>query len=652
MLQITKLSFSYGDQLLLNEIGWTIRPEKRYSLIGPNGAGKTTLLRLLAGELHPLRGNIIKPRDFQIGYLPQESRVFEGNTVLATALQAREDLISLEKQIHQLSWTIENKKQDYKKLVEKLGHFQQQYEYLGGYRYIAEAKSILAGLGFRSIDFERPVAELSGGWRMRVYLTRLLLKEPSLLLLDEPSNHLDLDSLYWLEQYLTSFSGSMIIVSHDRYFIDRLSNEIVELDRGKLAHYPGTYHQYEKHKLDQQQLLYKQYRQQEEERQRIQRFIDRFRYKAGKAAQVQSRIRQLEKMDKIEPPAVASGEVHFKLEPVYSSYHHVVHIENLYFRYQRQWVLNDIDLDIYRGQKIALVGPNGIGKTTLTRIISKELIPDHGVCELGKRVAIGYYAQHQVDALELDSTPYQIIEKNTDMKNIPHIRNVLGLFGIRNEDVNKKIGLLSGGEKARVSLAKLFLSLVNFLIMDEPTNHLDLASKQALEETLADYKGTLLLVSHDRYFLDKIVDKVIEITTTGLVLYEGNYTDYMEKRQAGDRVGVQKREHSNAGKKSKLQKRQKARARQQVSKERTRLQDCIAQLETRIDKLEKEKNSIEIELGRPENFSIPQKARSLQKDYELIKSDLEKTYQDWEENNLALEELLSNLQAKINSIEV
>ncbi|MBD3386722.1 ATP-binding cassette domain-containing protein [candidate division KSB1 bacterium] len=652
MLQLNKLTFSFDDRLLLDSIDWNIQPEMRYSLIGPNGAGKTTLLRLLNGDLQPTSGHIIKSKNYHIGYLPQESILFSGTTVLDSALEARKDLIALEDQIRQLGRAVETAGKDHKAQIEKLGVLQQQYELQGGYRLEADVKSILSGLGFRQNDFRRSLAELSGGWRMRVYLARLLLQTPNLLLLDEPSNHLDLDSLQWLEQYLSGLRSSMIIVSHDRYFIDRLSNEIVELDRGKLSHYPGSYHEYERQKLEHQMLVYKKWVEQQQERQRIQRFVDRFRYKATKAAQVQSRIKQLEKLNQADLFKPDVEPVRFRIEPAYPSYHHVVHMKNLYFRYQQEWVLEDIDLDIYRGQKIALVGPNGAGKTTLTRIIHQELNPQKGEIKVGKRVAIGYYAQHQIDALELDQTPYKVIENVTESKNIPHIRDVLGLFGIRGEKVNKVIGILSGGEKARVSLAKIFLSSVNFLIMDEPTNHLDLATKQALEETLSAYQGTLLLVSHDRYFLDKIVHKIVQVRPDGLMQYEGNYTEYLEKHlkegQANDNAG----KPFESGNRKKMHKRLKAQARQQVSKERSELQQRVARLENEINNLEHRKHELEAELSKPENYSKSAKIKSLQTDYEIVKRNLKHAYGDWEEATLKLEQLLEKLEQQINALDV
>ncbi len=652
MLQLNKLTFSFDDHLLLDSIDWNIQPEMRYSLIGPNGAGKTTLLRLLNGDLQPTSGHIIKSKNYQIGYLPQESIIFSGTTVLDSALEARKDLIALENQIRQLGREVETAGEDQKTQIEKLGILQQQYEIQGGYRLEADVKSILTGLGFSQNDFGRSLAELSGGWRMRVYLARLLLQTPNLLLLDEPSNHLDLDSLQWLEQYLSGLRSSMIIVSHDRYFIDRLSNEIVELDRGKLSHYTGSYHEYERQKLDHQMLIYKKWIEQQQERQRIQRFVDRFRYKATKAAQVQSRIKQLEKLNQAELFKPDVEPVRFRIEPAYPSYHHVVHMKNVYFRYQQDWVLKNFDLDIYRGQKIALVGSNGAGKTTLTRIIHQELNPQRGEIKVGKRVAIGYYAQHQIDALELDQTPYKAIESATESKNIPHIRDVLGLFGIRGEKVNKIIGILSGGEKARVSLAKIFLSSVNFLIMDEPTNHLDLATKQALEETLSEYQGTLLLVSHDRYFLDKIVHKVVEIRPDGLMQYEGNYTEYLERRLKESQTDDTAGKPFESGNRKKTHKRLKARARQQVSKERSELQQRIAKVENEIDGLEYRKRELETELGKPENYSKSEKIKSLRLDYKGVKRDLENAYRNWEETTLTLEQLLATLEKEINALDI
>jgi ATP-binding cassette subfamily F protein 3 len=471
------------------------------------------------------------------------------------------------------------------------------------------------------------------------------VQNPDLLLLDEPSNHLDLPSLEWLEQYLLNFKGSMVIVSHDRFFIDRLAQEIFELDRGKLEHYPGNYHFYERKKQEQEEQLLKKYEEIRMERERQEKFINRFRYKATKAVQVQSRIKMLEKMEQVELPP-QKHKLNFKLSVPVQSYKEVVKIEKLSFRYDHDWVLENVDLNIYRGEKIALVGVNGAGKTTLTKLIAGQILPQRGIAQIGQRTTFGYYAQHQIDTLDLNNTVYDEIASSVSMNYLPRIRDVLGVFQIRGDDVFKRIGVLSGGEKARVSLAKILLSPVNFLMMDEPTNHLDMASKEALEEALTQYDGTLLIISHDRYFLDKLVHRVIEVKDRQLFKYEVNYSNYIEKRQAQqEAIEMSKTENQpeSVSKKSKEQKRLEAEARQSVSKDRQRLTKEIEEIEHQIEQLENRKAEIELLMAKPETYQNSNLAASLPYEYARVKDDLQNCYEQWETAHVALDELLQKL---------
>jgi len=652
MLQIRNLSYYIGERLLLKEVNWVINPGKRVALIGPNGAGKTTLLRIIKGELTPHDGAMIKPREYSIGYLPQEEIAVGSGPILATVLEGQGEILLLEEQIAGLHAILNSHTEDDEKLLERLGALETRYDALGGYTIENEAKAILTGLGFSDGDYQRPMSEFSGGWRMRVYLARLLLQNPDLLLLDEPTNHLDLPSLEWLESYLLSFAGSIVLVSHDRFFIDRLAQEITELDRGVLTHYTGNYHLYEKQKAQSEELLLKQWEAMRDERERQQKFINRFRYKATKAAAVQSRIKMLDKMEEVELPP---PRIRFRLRVAGSSYKDVLHIEKMGFRYAEPWVLREVDLDIYRGQKVALVGVNGAGKTTLTRLICGEIQPQEGAIRIGERTTIGYYAQHQVDALNLDHTAYEAVASTTAQALAPRIRDILGLFQFHGEDVFKPIRVLSGGEKARVSLAKILLSPVNFLIMDEPTNHLDVRAKEALEEALQEYDGTLLLIAHDRYFLDKLVSRVIELKEGHLTLYEGNYSDYIAKREAdaaraaaelqAARMALREAypEPAAPARKSKEQKRQEAEARQSISRERNRLEEAIARIEAEIQAREEKKSTLEAQLANPQSYKNGDFAAQLTRDYAQIKSELEWLVTEWTENQDALEQLLKTL---------
>lgn len=665
MLQMQDIHYSVGGRTLLSGITWAVQPGKRAALIGPNGAGKTTLFRILMGELTCAQGRVVKPRDYRIGYLPQEEISVPGDSVLSAVLEGQHELAVLEKKIEDLRGILQSSTADHDFHLKKLGDLEHRYEILGGYRVEINAKAILSGLGFSAREFHRPLVEFSGGWRMRAYLARLLVQEPNLLLLDEPTNHLDLPSLEWLEQYLLQFRGSMILVSHDRYFVDRLAQEIYELDRGKIERYPGSYHIYEKQKEQREQLLLKKWEEQQEEIARQERFIQKFRAKATKAAQVQSRIRQLEKLQRVEIPP-PPPRLRFRIRVETQSYKEVLDIRDMSFRYDGDWVLRRISLLLLRGEKAALVGPNGAGKTTLTKLIAGELNPQEGTIRLGQRTKIGYYAQHQALALNLRSTVYDEVASTAADSHIPRIRDVLAIFQFSGDDVFKRIEVLSGGEKARVSLAKILLSPVNFLIMDEPTNHLDTVSIEALENALGQYEGTLLVISHDRYFLDKLVSRVFELREGRILEYYGNYSYYLEKRKQVPMASSQNEDEPSEapggvrtsnelirpsgtrirepkGRKTKEQKRQEAEARQAVSQQRHLLAREIQVLEDQIERLESRKKEIEEMLTKPETYQDSQTIITAQKEYSEIKRGLEKAFTLWEKDKQNLENLLRKL---------
>jgi len=675
MLQIRNLTYSIGDRQLLDEMEWLIQPGKRVALVGPNGVGKTTLLRILNGDLEYNSGSIIKPREYRIGYLPQEEIAVTGTNILDTVLAGQKEVKLLEQKIAHLHEELTHAENNRDQLLEQLGILEHRFEAMDGYHLEIQAKSILSGLGFKKADLNRSLAEFSGGWRMRVYLALLLVLKPDLLLLDEPTNHLDIPSLEWLEQYLLSFPGSIVAVSHDRFFIDRLAQDIVELDRGKIVHYPGNYHKYESLKEIKIQLQLKRWREQKTEREKQEKFINRFRYKNTKAKQVQSRLRQLEKMDgkEVELPPQMPPNLDFTLAVAVPSYNDVLTIKNMSFRYDEPWILRDTDLTLYRGEKISLVGPNGVGKTTLTRLISQQLQPQEGCVVLGERVSIGYYAQHQVDALNLDATVYEEVASTTATSLLPKLRDVLGIFQFTGNDVYKKISVLSGGEKARVSLAKILISPVNFLIMDEPTNHLDKNAREALENALSKYNGTLLLISHDRYFLDKLVHRVVEIRDGKFVQFDGNYTYYLQKRDAlpdGEKTGKEKASEKPNGKngsinvnlntntgtgsesadtsvdgarKTKEQKRREAQARQAVSESRNVLKKNVSTLEAKIETLEDRKTELETQLAHPDTYGSGNLAVRLQKEYAQVNKDLKVSNEQWETALMELEELEATL---------
>ena len=645
MLQIRDLHYEIADRKLLNGVDWIIQPGKRAALIGPNGAGKTTMLRILNGEISDHHGNIIKPKDYKIGYLPQEEVALGHGSILQIVLKGQKEALEIENKLAELHDELNAPHANHETLLKQIGELEHRYDALDGYRLEADAKAILAGLGFQEADYERPMGEFSGGWRMRVHLARLLLQKPDLLLMDEPTNHLDIPSLEWLENYLLDFSGSVVIVSHDRFFIDRLAEAIYELDRGKLEEYSGNYHFYEREKEQRLELLRKRWEEQQAEREKQEKFINRFRYKATKAKAVQSRVKQLEKMEVIELPP-PPRQLEFEIKVNLPSYKDVLHLKDMSFRYDTEWVLQDVNLSLYRGEKIAMVGVNGAGKTTMTRLIAQELVPQQGSVEIGERVTMGYYAQHQVDALNLESTIYDEVISTAADGHRPRVRDILGLFQFRGDDIYKKIGVLSGGEKARVSLTKILLSPVNFLIMDEPTNHLDMMSKEALEHALAHYDGTLILISHDRYFLDKIVSRVVELQDGHISQFAGNYSYYLEKRDGEPDTIVHptsKAEVVSGAQKNKERKRQEAEARQAISKERNRLRKLVNSLEGKIEKMEERKDALEFDMAKPETYEDSEKVVTLQKEHATLKKELEDYYRKWEEAQLEMEELMEQL---------
>ncbi len=644
MLQLKDIHFSIGDLKLLNGVEWSIPKGKRNGLLGPNGAGKTTLLRIISGEIEPDKGHVLKPKKYNIGYLPQEEVDVKGGILLNSVMKSCEEIHTLERKITDLHDILDSNHQPNDRLLKQLGEYEQKYEAAGGYNLENRARAVLSGLGFEKKDLNRCFSEFSGGWRMRAHLARILLQEPDLLLLDEPSNHLDLPSLEWLEQYLLEFSGTIVIVSHDRFFIDQLVQNIYELNHGKLDYYAGNYSYYEKEKKKREELLEKKIENQKSEISRQEEFIQRFRYKKTRAAQVQSRIKKLEKMERIEKPSRVK-KVSFNLSAGVKSYKDVLKIKDLYFKYHKDWILEGLNLHVLRGDKIALVGENGAGKTTLTRLIAGKLKPQKGTIELGKRTHIGYYAQHQAFDLNDKAAVFEEVADSVSTNNILKIREALGLFQFSGDDVNKNISVLSGGEKARISLVKILLSDVNFLIMDEPTNHLDIMSLEALEEALKNYNGTLMVISHDRFFLDKLVSRVVEIKDKKINQFIGNYSYYLEKRTLGqesNKKSVLKKDNKMKVKKikTKEQKREEAEKRQRISKERNRLEIAINDKEEKIERLEDRKKEIENLFCLKETHKNGKYVASLQKELGEIKKELKELYNVWEEKKTSLEQLL------------
>jgi ATP-binding cassette subfamily F protein 3 len=530
MIQVEAVAKAYAGQPILRDLSWRIPDRERIGLVGPNGAGKTTLCRLLAGVEEPDEGRIVRPRETTVGYLPQEAAGSPVGSVLAEALAGFADVWQVEREMEEIAARLAAAAgAESDALTARYGDLQHRFEALGGYRLETEANAILSGLGFRPSDLTRPLSEFSGGWRMRAMLARLLLLRPSLLLLDEPTNHLDIESLEWLESFLADYEGTVVIVSHDRYFLNRMVTSIAELAPSGLTVYPGDYDDYLEQREARRQLIEAQARNQAKRIAEIERFIERFRYKASKARQVQSRVKMLGRIDRIEVERDARV-IRFAFPQPPRTGRRVAMLKGIHKAYGDNVVYAGVDFEVERGARVALVGPNGAGKSTLLKILAGALPFDRGERTLGAHVAVHYYAQHQLDALTPSSTVLEELERAAPELGQTRLRTILGTFLFSGDAVEKKIAVLSGGEKARVALAKMLVRPAAFLCMDEPTNHLDLASREVLEGALATFPGTIVFISHDRYFINRIATGIVEINRGALATYLGSYDDYIDTK--------------------------------------------------------------------------------------------------------------------------
>jgi ATP-binding cassette, subfamily F, member 3 len=527
VIQIEGAAKSYGGRVLFRDLTWRINGGERIGLVGPNGAGKTTLCRILAGNEDLDEGRVVRAREASIGYLPQEVAGSAAGSVLQEALSGFADVWAIEHEMEQVGEALAKAPDE--ALTQRYGDLQQRFEAAGGYRLETEAKAILAGLGFSSADIGRPLVEFSGGWRMRAALARLLLLRPSLLLLDEPTNHLDLESLAWLETFLTSHEGAVVVVAHDRYFLNRMVTSIADLGLSGLVTYQGDYDDFLVERAARRELLEARARNQAKRVAELERFIERFRYKASKARQVQSRIKMLERVERIE----LSGplrRIHFAFPEPPRTGRRVASLRGIHKAYGDNVVYAGIGFDVERGERVALVGANGAGKSTLLRILAGVLPFEKGERVLGTHVTVHYYAQHQLDALDPTHTALEELESVAPTATQTRLRSILGAFLFSGDDVDKRVAVLSGGEKARVALARMLVRPAALLALDEPTNHLDLASREVLEEALAAFPGTIVFISHDRYFINRIATKVVEVEGGALTAYLGTYDDYREAK--------------------------------------------------------------------------------------------------------------------------
>jgi ATP-binding cassette subfamily F protein 3 len=533
LVQLEGVAKAYGGQSLFRDVSWRLLPGQRIGLVGPNGVGKTTLCRILAGLEEPDAGRVSRARDATVGYLPQEVGGTGSGSVLAEALGGFEEVWRLERELEQVAAELATAPDD--ALTARYGELQHRFEALGGYRLENEARTLLSGLGFAVADLNRPLGEFSGGWRMRAALARLLLLRPSLLLLDEPTNHLDIESLAWLEDFLAAYEGVVVVVSHDRYFLNRMVGFIAELGPGGLTLYTGDYDDYLVEREARRQLLEAQARNQAKRVAEIERFIERFRYQATKARQVQSRVKMLQRLDRVEVEA-GPRRIRFTFPEPPRTGRRVASLRGVHKAYGATVVYAGVDLEVERGERVALVGVNGAGKSTLLRIMAGVLDFERGERTLGPGVQAHYYAQHQLDALDPTRTVLEEMVAAAPDLGTTRLRTVLGAFLFSGDAVDKKVAVLSGGEKARLALARMLVRPAALLCLDEPTNHLDLASREVLEDALAAFPGTIVFISHDRYFINRIATKVVEVAAGSLTAHPGDYDDYLaaKARSAGE----------------------------------------------------------------------------------------------------------------------
>jgi ATP-binding cassette subfamily F protein 3 len=546
MLHITDISKSFGSQTLLDGASLHVKPGMRVGLVGPNGAGKTTLLRLIVGEMSLDAGEISGRKDLRIGFLPQEIEEIAHHAVIDEVLASHAEVLTAERRIAELGQQIgqayaasagdrvgagEPGAADPEELLRELGALQTAFESVHGYELETRAQTILRGMGFCEADFDRPIAELSGGWRMRVALSRLLLEQPDLLLMDEPTNHLDLESLVWLEEFLLSWPGALIVISHDRYFLNRMVTHVADLDRGLIDLYAGDYDHFEEEKRQRYETLSNAAKNQQREIESAEAFIRRFRAKNTKAKQVQQKIRQLERTERIDAPTLERKTIKFRFPQPPRTGRVVVEVKHVSKAYGDNAVYRKLDLVIERGEKIALVGPNGAGKSTLLKLLAGVVEPDAGSVDLGHNVRREYFAQHQLEVLHPGRTVLKTMEEVAGPAGrLPEVRAYLGTFLFAEDDVTKKVGVLSGGEKARLALARMLMDPAGLLLLDEPTNHLDMDSRAVLTEALRQFEGSVVFISHDRHLINAIGTKVVEVRGGRLTPYLGDWEYYQWKK--------------------------------------------------------------------------------------------------------------------------
>lgn len=655
LIGLQNVTFEFGARVIVEDATWHIQPGDRIGLIGYNGTGKSTLLKVLVGEYTPSKGSVEKGKDTTIGYLHQDLLSFDTNdTITEVALGAFERVRQVEKEIETLGHELEKDPENNDLLIRYTDALH-ELDVLDGYNIHHKAEEVLHGLGFSNEDLVRPYKEFSGGWRMRVLLCKMILQQPDVLLLDEPTNHLDLPSIEWLEKYLLHYQGSVVIVSHDKFFLNRMVNKIVEVYQQQLHIYSGDYNYYETEKALRIEMQQKAFENQQDYIRQQERFIERFKAKASKAAQAQSIQKRLDKIEKIEDVKLERPDlrINFQLEKVPGKV--LVELKNASKSFGKIKILEAAQAEIERGDKIALIGANGKGKSTVLRMVAGNE-PFEGQRVWGHNVEESFYAQHQLEALTLTNTILEELQQCGSKKTDVELRALLGAFLFSGDDVDKKIRVLSGGEKARVALAKTIVSKANFLMLDEPTNHLDMHSVELLAEALNKYEGTIILVSHDRYFISKTANKIWEIVDHQIKEFKGTYQEWVEWNERMERI----KEEEARGKKQETRKNQETENKPQVEnkkvevvepvkstpanqpidrekqKELQKLKRRLSNLETELDKAKQEKIQLEAALGDPSNYSDPKK-------FQVLEAQYKQAQHKWDVMNKEYEELFEKV---------
>lgn len=643
MVSLNQVTVTFGGFDLFRDVSFNISPRERIGLVGKNGAGKTTLLRIIVGQVTPTSGFVGIPKDTKIGYLPQQMDVANSRNVLDETMQAFSETLDLAREMEQLSTEMAHRtdfhSDSYIALIEKLAEKTDRFNLIGGNNLEAQAEVTLQGLGFKRTDFSRPTREFSGGWRMRIELAKILLRKPDVLLLDEPTNHLDIESIQWLEEYLKTFPGSVVLISHDRAFLDNITERTVELSLGKAFDYRVPYSKYVVLRSERREQQLAAYRNQQKQIDDTMEFVERFRYKATKANQVQSRLKQLDKMEIIEvddedlstlnitfPPAPRSGEVAVKIDEVAKSYGNLT-------------VFSGANMVIERGEKVAFVGRNGEGKTTLSRIIIGEL--DHtGKITIGHNVSIGYFAQNQDELMNPNHTVLETIDRVAVGDIRTKMRDILGAFLFRGDDVDKKVSVLSGGERNRLAMVKLMLQPYNLLVLDEPTNHLDMRSKDILKNAIRKFEGTVIVVSHDREFLDGLVSKVYEFRDGKVKEHLGGITEFLMRRRLENLKALEVRKEnsrSQSVEKNKAESKQQWLDRKEFDRQIRKVEANTEKTEAEIHALEKRIETMDALLASPEGSKEADADFYIR--YNEIKKQLVTLMDQWEQLSMEAEEL-------------